>query len=157
MKWELKTFSELSAETLYDLLALRVNVFIIEQACLYPELDYKDPVCHHLYAFDETSIHNESSRPPVLAYLRILPPGVSYDEVSIGRVLVSKQTRGAGLGLELMIRAFHAIKDTYGSVPIRISAQAYLQSFYETLGFETVSEIYLEDDIPHMEMLKVNL
>lgn len=157
MNWELKTFSELSTETLYDLLALRVNVFIIEQACLYPELDYKDQVCYHLYAYDDSRILNESSRPEILAYLRILPPGVSYDEISIGRVIVSEQTRGTGLGRELMINAFRAIKDTYGNVPIRISAQAYLQKFYESLGFEKVSEIYLEDDIPHMEMLKINL
>lgn len=157
MKWELKSFSELSAETLYDLLALRVNVFIIEQTCLYPELDYKDGVCYHLYAFDENSILEESNRPPILAYLRILPPGVSYEEVSIGRVIVSEKTRGLGLGRELMVRAFKAIQEIYGNVPIRISAQAYLQNFYESLGFDKVSEIYLEDDIPHIEMLKINL
>lgn len=156
MNWELKSFTELSTVTLYDLLALRVNVFIIEQACLYPELDYKDQYCYHLYAFDDSLSLDESKRPPLLAYLRILPPGVSFEEVSIGRVIVAEKTRGTGLGRELMHRAFSAIKDIYGNVPIRISAQAYLKNFYESLGFESVSEIYLEDDIPHMEMLKIN-
>jgi len=79
------------------------------------------------------------------------------DEVSIGRVIVADAARGTGLGRQLMLRAFDAVKELYGNVPVRISAQAYLKDFYESLGFAAVSEIYLEDDMPHIEMLKINL
>ncbi|MDH8678196.1 GNAT family N-acetyltransferase [Fusibacter bizertensis] len=145
MKWFTKPFEELDIYTLYNIIALRIDVFILEQTCLYPELDYKDQSSLHLYAMDEQS--------NIKAYLRILPPGVSYAEVSIGRVVVSPAARGTQLGRDLMQRAIKQINDVYGKVPIRISAQAYLESFYTSLGFQPVSEIYLEDDIPHLEML----
>ncbi len=149
MNWVVKTFDELDIYTFYKIVELRINVFILEQSCLYPELDYKDQKSLHLYAKDEQG--------DVKAYLRILPPGVSFDEVSIGRVIVSPAARGEQLGRALMERALKQIKETYGNVNIRISAQAYLEKFYTSLGFIPVSEIYLEDDIPHLEMLLIGV
>lgn len=149
MNWVVKTFDELDIYTLYKIVELRINVFIIEQSCLYPELDYKDQKSLHLYAEDDQG--------DVKAYLRILPPGVSFDEVSIGRVVVSPTARGTQLGREMMERALKQIVITYGKVKVRISAQAYLEKFYTSLGFVPVSEIYLEDDIPHMEMVLIGV
>lgn len=145
MNWFTNRIEEIDIQTFYDIVALRINVFIIEQKCLYEELDYKDFKATHLYAKDEQN--------KIVAYLRILDPGVSYDEVSIGRVLVSPDQRTLKIGKSLMEKAIQHVKETFGQTPIRISAQAYLIDFYRSLGFETVSEIYLEDDIPHIEML----
>lgn len=146
MIWEVKRLDALDAKTLYEIIALRVNVFIIEQTCLYEELDYKDFSSYHVYTLDADG--------HVLAYLRVLDPGVAYDDISIGRVLVAPSARRTGLGKELMLKGFECVKANYGDVPIRISAQAYLQSFYESLGFVAVSEIYVEDGIPHLDMVK---
>lgn len=143
--WEIKRLEELDVKTLYEIIALRINVFILEQACFYEELDYKDINATHLYTLDDKG--------KVRAYLRILDPGVSYDELSIGRVLVAPSARGTGLGRELMLKALSFITEQYGEVPIRISVQAYLQRFYESLGFTAASEIYLEDGIEHLEMV----
>lgn len=148
MNWSTKAFNELDIYTLYKIIELRINVFILEQTCLYPELDNKDQKSLHLYAEDA---HNA-----IKAYLRILPPGVSYDEVSIGRVVVSPTARRINLGKELMERALKQVELIYGKTNVRISAQAYLKDFYTSLGFSPVSDIYLEDDIPHLEMLLSN-
>ncbi|GAB6107351.1 GNAT family N-acetyltransferase [Fusibacter bizertensis] len=148
MNWFAKAFNELDIYTFYKIAELRINVFILEQTCLYPELDNKDQNALHLYAEDDQNV--------VKAYLRILPPGISYDEVSIGRVVVSPTARGTKLGRELMARALKQIASVYGNVNVRISAQAYLKEFYSSFGFSQVSDIYLEDDIPHMEMLLSN-
>lgn len=145
MNWTIQRIEEIDVKTLYNIIALRVEVFIIEQNCFYQELDYKDFHAMHIYATDD---HEQ-----VVAYLRVLDAGVSYDEVSIGRVVVSPKFRGQNLGRELMLKGINHIKTQFGDVPIRISAQAYLIDFYKSLGFESVSEIYLEDDIPHVEML----
>lgn len=143
--WEIKRLEDLDVKTLYEIIALRINVFILEQTCFYEELDHKDYNATHLYTLDDKGT--------VRAYLRILDPGVSYDELSIGRVLVAPSARGTGLGRELMLKALSYITEQYGEVPIRISAQAYLQRFYESLGFTPASEIYLEDGIEHLEMV----
>lgn len=146
MIWETKRLDTLDVRTLYEIIALRINVFIIEQSCFYEELDYKDFSAYHIYTLDADG--------HVLAYLRVLDPGVSYDEVSIGRVLVAPSARGTGLGKELMLKGLDCVKANYGDVPIKISAQAYLQSFYESLGFVATSEIYVEDGIEHLDMVK---
>ena len=146
MIWESKRFELLDIKTFYEIVALRVHVFIIEQTCFYEELDYKDQSAYHVYVKDENG--------QILAYLRVLDPGISYEEVSIGRVVVAPASRGTGLGRALMLKGFECVKSNYGDVPIRISAQAYLQNFYESLGFVADSEVYEEDGIPHLEMVK---
>ncbi|MDZ4752703.1 MAG: GNAT family N-acetyltransferase [Flavobacteriales bacterium] len=126
------------------MLKLRINVFVVEQNCPYPECDDKDQKSIHLFAQDETG--------EVHAYLRIVSAGISYQEISIGRVASSAALRGTGLGKELMMQGLSFIEEQYGNVPVRISAQLYLRKFYESFGFIVQGETYLEDDIPHIEM-----
>ncbi|HFI0702047.1 TPA: GNAT family N-acetyltransferase [Streptococcus suis] len=144
MQWEIKAFDQLSLQELYGILTLRVDVFVVEQACPYPEVDGKDPNCLHLLGTDEGEL---------VAYLRILPAGLSYDEVSIGRVVIKSSHRGKGLGRPMMEQAIHFITNEWKERQIKIGAQAHLEKFYSSLGFEAVSEVYLEDDIPHLDML----
>jgi len=145
MNWTIQSMATMDAITLYEILALRFQVFIIEQACLYEEIDFKDIKATHVYGKDSSG--------KLIAYLRILEPGVSFEEVSIGRVVVQPDSRKNGIGNALMKVGLKAVRDIYGEIPIRISAQAYLEGFYTSLGFVAQSEIYLEDDIPHIEML----
>ena len=144
MQWEIKAFDQLSLQELYTILTLRTNVFVVEQACPYPEVDGKDPNCLHLLG----TINGE-----LVAYLRILPAGLRYDEVSIGRVVIKPSHRGKGLGRLMMEQAIHCITNEWKESQIIIGAQAYLEKFYQSLGFEPVSEVYLEDDIQHLDML----
>ena len=144
MHWEIKAFDQLSLQELYTILTLRTNVFVVEQACPYPDLDGKDPNCLHLLG----TINGE-----LVAYLRILPAGLRYDKVSIGRVVIKPSHRGKGLGRLMMEQAIHCITNEWKESQIKIGAQAYLEKFYQSLGFEPVSEVYLEDDIPHLDML----
>ncbi|GAA4824106.1 GNAT family N-acetyltransferase [Algivirga pacifica] len=145
MNWIFKQFDELSLKELYDILQLRNDVFVVEQECPYLDLDgLKDKSSTHLFLYQEDTL---------AAYCRIVPAGISYTEESIGRVVVHKKFRNKQLGKLLMQQAIDFVKKEWNSEKIRISAQAYLQKFYIDLGFEQVSEIYLEDDIPHMEML----
>ncbi|MGQ7470973.1 GNAT family N-acetyltransferase [Streptococcus suis] len=144
MKWEIKAFDQLSLQELYTILTLRTDVFVVEQACPYPEIDRKDPSCLHLLGTDNGEL---------VAYLRILPGGLSYDEVSIGRVVIKPSHRGKGLGRPMMEQAIHYITTEWKESQIKIGAQAHLAKFYGSLGFEAVSEVYLEDDIPHLDML----
>lgn len=145
MNFKFLRLHEFDAMSLYEVIKLRINVFIIEQVCFYHELDDKDYYATHVMAYD--------SDKRLIGYLRILDPGISFDELSIGRVVVAPEVRGDGFGCELMKKALDYIEEAHGKVPVRISAQAYLRNFYESLGFQTVSDIYLEDDIPHIEML----
>ncbi|WP_105256930.1 GNAT family N-acetyltransferase [Streptococcus suis] len=148
MQWEIKAFDQLSLQELYGILTLRVDVFVVEQACPYPEVDGKDPNCLHLLGTDEGEL---------VAYLRILPAGLSYDEVSIGRVVIKSSHRGKGLGRPMTEQAIHFITNEWKERQIKIGAQAHLEKFYSSLGFEPVSEVYLEDDIPHLDMLYTKL
>lgn len=144
MNWELKRFNELNTDEIYEILKLRSEIFVIEQQCIYQDCDGNDPSSFHLYALENDKI---------IAYLRIVDKGLSFDEISIGRVVVHKDYRKNGLGRELMIKAMAFIFKSLNEEIIRISAQEYLLKFYTSLGFKPVSEIYLEDDIPHVEML----
>lgn len=144
VNWKIKRFEELSTTELYEILRVRADVFVVEQTCVYQDLDEKDKNAYHLFCEEDGT---------VIAYLRILDKGVSYSEISIGRVLTSWSSRRKGLGRELMQNAIHFIVEELQETRIRISGQLYLKDFYESLGFETVSEVYLEDDIPHIEML----
>lgn len=144
MNWHLKTFEELSNLELYHILRARTDIFVVEQNCPYPEVDGKDPACLHLYLEDRGSI---------AAYLRILPPGLSYPEASIGRFIVAPAYRGSGLGRELLERGLACIRETLNVSTVKIQAQSYLQKFYGSFGFVPVSEEYLDDGIPHIDML----
>lgn len=143
-EWKCKTFDELSPYELYAILRLRSEVFVVEQNCVYQDMDDKDPDCYHLCGWNNDML---------FVYTRLVPAGVSYDEPSIGRVVTSPATRGTGAGRELMKKSIQQLHELWGVQPIRIGAQAYLKNFYESLGFAQTSEIYLEDEIPHMEML----
>lgn len=143
--WHFKEFKDLTAEELYKVLRLRSEVFVVEQNCVYNDLDGKDTVSSHLWA---------ESDGITLATCRILPPGVSYDEVSIGRIVSHPDYRHLKLGHQMMAYALEIIRNHYNTEKVRISAQVYLRKFYEQYGFVQVGEDYLEDDIPHMEMLR---
>lgn len=144
LRWECKPFHELTADQMYTILCVRQEVFVLEQECLYLDADGKDRKSFHLMGFDGEEL---------VAYARIVEPGVSYNEVSMGRILTTAKARGTGAGVELMEVGIEEIKSRYGKVPIRISAQTYLLKFYERFGFQSTGKEYLEDEIPHTEML----
>lgn len=148
LQWEMRTFRQLTVDQLFELLQLRVNVFVVEQQCAYPELDAFD--CHaetrHLSGYDGGG--------HLIAYARILPPGLKIPEVNIGRFVVKRESRGKGAGHELLRTALCLIQKVWPGIAIRVSAQEYLQRFYTQYGFTRVSDVYLEDAIPHVEMLK---
>ena len=142
--WICKKFNELTLLELYAILQLRNEVFVVEQNCPYNDCDNKDLKAWHLMGMENKKL---------LAYSRLIPPGISYRESSIGRVVNSPSARGKGLGKELMIESIQRIKLLFHTESIRIGAQLYLLDFYNGLGFIRASEIYLEDNIPHIEML----
>ncbi len=144
MIWKIKKFKDLTAEELYKILKLRSSVFVVEQECIYQDCDGKDLDAYHLFCMDKNK---------VIATLRILDKGVSYDEISIGRVAVDKEYRRNNLGRKAMEEALNFIKCTYGEAKIKISAQVYIKDFYKSLGFKECSKEYLEDNIPHIEMI----
>ncbi len=141
MQWQTKTFSELNVNELYALLRLRSAVFVVEQNCVYQDLDNHDQAAQHVMCFENGEL---------LAYCRVLPAGEKYAECSIGRVITAPAARGRGLGQQLTQQAIAAA----GGKPIRISAQAYLEKFYTGHGFAVVHGPYNEDGIPHLEMLR---
>ncbi|MGD6832871.1 GNAT family N-acetyltransferase [Sutcliffiella halmapala] len=147
MTWYIKRFDDLSNMELYNILKERTSVFVVEQNCPYPEVDGKDPQSSHLFKEEYGEI---------IAYLRVLPPGVSYKEASIGRVLVKKEFRGQGLAVELLRRGLDFIHDELKEDIVKIQAQDYLRKFYGSFGFKAITETYLEDDIPHVDMLLQN-
>lgn len=144
MDWKLKEFNELSNMELYNILKERTLIFVLEQNCPYQEVDGKDPFSYHLFKEDNGEI---------IAYLRILPAGVAYQEVSIGRVIVKKEYRGQGIAQELLKKGLDFIQNELQETTVKIQAQEYLRKFYGSFGFEAVSETYLEDNIPHVDML----
>jgi ElaA protein len=145
IQWQVKEFSELDLETLYQLLRLRNEVFIVEQHCPYQDLDNMDQQSLHLLGFAPEGL---------AAYTRLFAPGIKYEAASIGRVVTASFARGSGLGRELMVHSLGEVEKRWKDAPVKISAQLYLQKFYESLGFAQISEMYLEDDIPHIEMIK---
>jgi len=146
IQWQLKSFEELTAHQLYQLLRLRSEVFVVEQQCIFLDMDNKDQQCYHLLGWKGELL---------AASTRLVPPGISYTEMSIGRVVSSPLVRGTGIGRELMEVSVKACYELWGKAPIRIGAQCYLEKFYQSLGFEPEGEIYLEDGIPHIEMVKM--
>lgn len=146
MIWQIKWFNELTVDELYAITVLRERVFIVEQKCPYVDADGADPKCRHMWA----GVGDEHGDLAIHAYCRIVPAGVKFAEISIGRVITAPEARGTGLGRELMKRGIAAC----GPGPIRIGAQAHLEKWYGELGFVCASEQYDEDGIPHIEMLR---
>lgn len=144
IEWILKKFDDLQPAELYAILQLRNEVFVVEQHCVYQDADNKDPESYHLAGWQENKL---------VAYTRLLPPGLAWPEPSIGRVVTSPSVRGTGIGRELMKQSIAKTRELFGNLPIRIGAQLYLLEFYKSLGFQQISDIYLEDDIQHVEML----
>ena len=147
LEWKCKQFEQLKNNELYELIKLRVDVFVVEQHCPYPELDEKDRATdtRHLIAYQNSRI---------IAYARLLPPGVSYPNSSIGRFAVEARHRRQGIGSILMHKCLEQMSILWPDHDIRVSAQAHLKEFYESFKFIQSSEKYLEDGIPHIEMLK---
>lgn len=148
IEWDIKSFKALDTDDLYELLKLRVDVFVVEQNCPYPEIDGKDrhPETRHLIG--------KNTDGKILAYLRVLPPGLSFKQVSIGRVVVDKNSRGQGISNVMVKKALDLIDRIWPEESIQIGAQVYLMSFYQALGFKAVSENYLEDGILHIDMIR---
>ncbi|PZU82378.1 MAG: GNAT family N-acetyltransferase [Chryseobacterium sp.] len=144
--WKIKTFSELNTTELYEIIKARVNVFVVEQDCPYPDLDDYDQKAIHLWA---------ENNGEVLAYCRIFDKGIKYTETSIGRVITTEKARGTGLGKQLIQYAVEVIENRLGTSEIRISAQDYLLKFYSNFGFIDTGKKYLEDNIPHTEMNRI--
>ncbi|MEO6537202.1 MAG: GNAT family N-acetyltransferase [Ferruginibacter sp.] len=144
LTWSFKSFKELSVTELYEILKLRNEVFVVEQNCVYLDTDDKDQQSFHLCGWLGDRL---------VSYVRILPPGVSYIESSIGRVVIQPGFRKNGAGKLLMQKAIQKTYMQFNCTGIRIGAQLYLLSFYTNLGFTQTSDIYLEDGISHIEML----
>ena len=144
IQWSLKEFEHLTPSELYAILQLRNEVFVVEQNCVFQDADDKDQHCSHLMGWLEGRL---------VAYTRLVPPGVSYKEPSIGRVITSPLVRRTGAGKELMTRSIEAVKALYGNIPQRIGAQLYLKNFYSSFGFIVAGDVYLEDGIEHIEMV----
>ena len=140
-----KTFTELTKEELYEALQLRSEVFVVEQDCVYQDIDYKDQKALHVLGFKNDKL---------VAYTRIFKSGDYFEKASIGRVVVAKNERINKYGYQIMIASIDAISIFFNETEIKISAQKYLIQFYESLGFIMIGEEYLEDGIPHIGMLK---
>ncbi len=150
--WQTKQFNDLTLHQLYDALKLRVDVFVVEQSCYYPDLDSEQ---NQLDRHQETLHLLGYQGGTLVAYLRILAQGQSYDNyISIGRVATAKQARGSGLGHELMSEGLAMCQQHFANQDIKVSAQEHLIKFYQQHGFEQVSKMYLEDNIPHIAMVR---
>ena len=145
MEWRYKQFVQLTPFEVYELLQLRAEVFVVEQNCVFLEPDGIDNRCLHLLGYNNNKL---------LAYTRIVPPGLAYNQASIGRVVTSPSVRNTGAGKKLMQRSIDMLYSSFGKVTIKIAAQFYLKKFYESFGFYQVSEVYLDDGIEHIHMLK---
>ncbi|HYJ38873.1 MAG TPA: GNAT family N-acetyltransferase [Chitinophagaceae bacterium] len=143
IEWKCQSFDRLTVDDLYAILRLRSEVFVVEQNCVFLDMDDKDQQSWHACGWHEDRL---------IAYTRLVPPGLAYAEPSIGRVVTSPSVRKAGVGRKLMEYSIEKIFSLFGKQPIKIGAQLYLKSFYESLGFRQSSEVYLEDGIEHIEM-----
>lgn len=143
----IRSFYELTNLELYQIIKSRIEIFSIEQNSIYQDLDDKDLEAYHLFVKDD------KDNDKIIAYLRILNKGISYKECSIGRVIVDKKYRKKGIARMCMKRAIDFIENQFNEYEIRISAQKYISDFYESLGFIKISDFYIEDGLPHIEML----
>lgn len=145
VNWSLKKFDELTLQELYAALQLRIEVFVVEQNCPFQDCDDKDQPSWHLMGWLNGKL---------VAYTRLVPAGISYQQPSIGRVVTSPTVRRTGIGRELMAQSINHLYALFGHTDIKIGAQLYLKHFYETFGFTQAGDIYLEDGIQHIYMLK---
>lgn len=145
--WSCSRFDELSTDDLYRILQLRAEIFVVEQDCVYQDVDGFDQQALHVMG--QLAVGGEAR---LVCYTRLLPPGAKYEDASIGRVVTKKSARGGGAGKALMLNSLAFCKELWPESAITISAQQYLQKFYTELGFETQSEPYDEDGIPHLRM-----
>lgn len=139
-----KEFDSLTSSELYSILRLRSEVFVVEQSCAFQDMDNKDQHSYHLMIYD----------PDLIAYSRLVPAGVSYNEMSIGRVVTKLTVRGTGVGKILMEESIRFCYEKFGVGPIRIGAQCYAEKFYRQFGFVPQGDVYDEDGIPHVQMIK---
>ena len=142
--WTYKNYTDLTTDELYQILSLRSKVFVVEQNCVYQDLDNKDQESWHLLGYINDTL---------VAYVRLLPPGLSYAEASIGRVITHPDYRQKGYGIALMQLAIEKANIQFSTQKLKISAQCYLINFYESFGFKILGVEYLEDGIPHIEMI----
>jgi ElaA protein len=140
-----KAFQELTVDELYALLKLRSEVFVVEQNCVFLDQDDKDQQCHHVLIFSDHEL---------VAYSRLVPAGLSYAEMAIGRVVTSPAARGTGLGRKVMELSIEHCHRLFGLGDIRLGAQTYALGFYESLGFVSDGDVYDEDGIEHIEMVR---
>jgi len=146
INWSFKKFDDLTPDELYSVLQLRNEVFVVEQNCVFQDADNKDQDSHHLMGWDNKML---------VAYSRIVPHGIAYDSFpSIGRVVTSPRMRKAGIGKILMQQSIEELQKLFGKSSIKLGAQLYLKTFYESFGFVQSSEVYMEDGIPHIEMIR---
>ena len=143
MRWQWKSWSELNTGDLYAVMSLRQVVFVVEQDCPYLDADGQDDQAYHLLGWDGEQL---------VAYARAFAPGVVYDEAAIGRVVTSPLIRGTGQGRPLMKEAMRCVRETWGPAAIKVSAQAHLEAYYNSLGFQVCGPGYDEDGIPHLPM-----
>ncbi len=144
MKWKhVKEFNSLTASDIYKILKLRQDIFIIEQDCIYEDIDNLDQSSEHLMLFDGETL---------VAYSRIVPPGKKFEDYSIGRIIVEKGYRGKNFGREIVKKSLSILKERNADI-VRIEAQEYLLDFYTSLGFRAISDSYPVDGIPHIEMI----
>lgn len=144
LNWQIKHYNDLTINEFHDIIALRMKAFVVEQNCAYLDLDGKDKKSYHLIC--------RNGMGDIVATARILPPGISYDLASIGRVVIDESIRGNGIGHELMSKSVDFAILEFGNSPIQISAQKHLEKYYEKHHFFSTGKEYLEDDIPHVEM-----
>lgn len=145
MNWQLHRFDSLSTKILYDLLQLRSEVFVVEQDCVYQDIDGLDQKAFHLVGYDEDTL---------VGYARFFEPNIYFEEASIGRVIIKETHRDKQLGHELMKQCLYFVEANLGKQAIRISAQVHLTAYYQKHGFVSQGETYLEDGIPHIQMLR---
>lgn len=151
LDWRVRPFEQLTVSELYEILSLRSRVFVLEQECIYHDMDNEDQCAIHITACSRAC---QGSGDVLQAYARILAPKTRYSEPSIGRVVINTDQRGMGIGLELMERSIIAVEQYYPGEAIAISAQQHLHEFYSRMKFEPVGKPYLEDDIPHIKMVR---
>lgn len=144
LSWILKPFDRLTAAELYAVLRLRSRVFVVEQQCVYLDTDNKDQEAFHLQGMQDGNL---------VAYARLFAPGMYYQEAAIGRIVTAPDLRGMGVGKALVQKSLEIALRLYGEVPVRIGAQRHLEAFYREFGFRADGEPYLEDGIPHVEMV----
>lgn len=146
LQWRWHAWAALDPDTLYAFLKLRSDIFVVEQNCAFSDMDGLDPACEHLCGVDAAGA--------VRAYLRLLPPGLKGPQPAVGRLVVERQARGAGLARAAMAEGIARAQERWPGQPIFLSGQQHLEAFYTSLGFRSVSAPYLEDGIPHVDMLR---